>query len=249
MTPELQIAVDNLYQLFAAYPPNPRMSGSPLYGDLEAWNRELMGKPLRELTSDNLSRYTAKAMTTWGQVENFKYFLPRIFELTAIFEPPTDVWVILGKLEYAGWNNWPVAEKESINEFLLCLWISLLDDESSSARLHFMDYFTALVRYYPGLAALLKCWEKNQRRTSHLHLAYFVVQEASHLFDQHVLRGFQDQKEPVAELRQWLVTEATRSRLEEAFWAETHPEHAEQLSWAEQIIAQQIRRQKEIDGC
>lgn len=83
MTSRLKNSIKELYETFEIYHSGPKMKGSPLYHDLEKWNDDLFSKPLNELNQDDLSRYTGKAMTTWGNANDYKHFLPRIFELTA----------------------------------------------------------------------------------------------------------------------------------------------------------------------
>ena len=43
-------------------------------------------KQLRQLNGDDLSRYAFKAMTTWGDIEDFKYYLPGIFSAKIIID-------------------------------------------------------------------------------------------------------------------------------------------------------------------
>jgi hypothetical protein len=60
-------------------------------------------------------------MTTWGDVNHFKHFLPRVFEL--VWELGVDLSTIFGKLEYASWRTWPVAEQAAVRQFLRAFWI------------------------------------------------------------------------------------------------------------------------------
>ena len=64
----------------------------------------LHSKQLRELEDEDLARYAFKAMTTWGDVNDYKHYLPRIFELSAKRELLVDTFVTLGKLEYGKWT-------------------------------------------------------------------------------------------------------------------------------------------------
>ena len=67
-------------------------------------------QPLRALDSQDLEQYAFKALTTWGTVEDYKYFLPRIIEMT------------LGKLAYGDFASWPLHERQAIEDFLLDAW-------------------------------------------------------------------------------------------------------------------------------
>lgn len=90
--------------------------------------KKLSSKSLRFLEEEQLSRYASKTMTTWGTENDFKYFLPRIFELTATSDFIVDTFVILGKLEYANWKTWPPNEYHAVKNFLFEWAVSILHD-------------------------------------------------------------------------------------------------------------------------
>lgn len=74
MTEKLKNSVEKLYETFEKYHSGPTMIGSPNYDDLRTWNRLIFKKPLRELDEDDLSRFTGKAITTWGNANDYKHF-------------------------------------------------------------------------------------------------------------------------------------------------------------------------------
>ena len=90
------------------------MNGSPLY-DLDEWNRSLFSKPLPNLTSEDLSRFAGKAISTWGDTNDLKHFLPRLFELTAFLDTPYDVGILYQKLQDGGFQTWEAGEQYAIN--------------------------------------------------------------------------------------------------------------------------------------
>ena len=53
--------------------------------------------------------------STWGMVDEFKHFLPRLLELTAMGALLTEGEIILGKLSQAGWQAWPADEQASLS--------------------------------------------------------------------------------------------------------------------------------------
>ncbi|UII24901.1 hypothetical protein LVD15_16505 [Fulvivirga maritima] len=121
MTKKLKHSIENLYKDFEKYKATD-MTGNPLYEDLSEWNQDLLSKPLRELNEDNLSRFTGKVLTSWGSVNDYKHFLPRIFELTAYLRTPYEVWIVLQKLILAEFQNWADEEKNGIYGFMVALW-------------------------------------------------------------------------------------------------------------------------------
>jgi len=121
MTNEFKIAIEELYKTFSKYPFKSEIEGCPCCVS-NSDKATLHSKKLRELEDEDLSYYAFKAMTTFGDLEDFKHYLPRIFELTAKRKLVVDTFVILGKLEYGNWNTWNKDEKDTINNFLKAWW-------------------------------------------------------------------------------------------------------------------------------
>ena len=61
-------------------------------------------------------------MSTWGDVNDYKYYLGRIFELTTQRELIVDTFVTLKKLEDGKWREWELKEQQAITEFLAAWW-------------------------------------------------------------------------------------------------------------------------------
>jgi len=121
MPTEFEIAIEQLYKTFEKYPFKSTIDGCPCCvsdSDIST----LHSKQLRELEDEDISRYAFKAMTTWGDVNDFKYYLPRIFELAATRKLIVDTFVILGKLDYGNWKEWEIDEQNSILQFLKAWW-------------------------------------------------------------------------------------------------------------------------------
>ena len=103
-------AVEKLYTVFSRYPLRKHVEGCPCC--VNETDKDLLeSKPLRQLTLSDLGRYAFKAMTTWGDENDFRHFLPRIFELlVSDGELGWDEEVMLGKLAIAEWKRWPEDE-------------------------------------------------------------------------------------------------------------------------------------------
>ena len=217
------------------------MAGSSAYRNLDQWNRDLFYKSLHELDEDDLSRFTGKAMTTWGEVEDYKHFLPRIFELTAIYKTPYEIWIAFDKLEYGDWNNWDPQEQEAICEYMIALFENLLNDESEAAGRNFEDYFTAIFNFYPDFNSLLKLWDVFDTKASFKHLSTFIVEQANSIFEKGKVSGFLDSDKNLTELKGWLLRKELKKKIEQAYFKYEQEEFAENLSWAEQILDNQLK--------
>ncbi|MFK7772906.1 MAG: hypothetical protein AB8F94_12230 [Saprospiraceae bacterium] len=153
MITEFEIAIEELYKIFSKYPLKSKIEGCPCCVK-EADKTSLHSKKLRELEDEDLSYYAFKAMTTFGDLEDFKYFLPRIFELSAKRKLIVDTFVVLGKLEYGDWLNWDQEEKNIINKFIHAWWKYDINNH---------EYFDTeilieLSKLIKDLSEMLDCW-------------------------------------------------------------------------------------------
>jgi hypothetical protein len=237
VTERLQENIEQLYAVFSKYPGNVQMKGSPLYGDLEKWNRDLFSKPLRELTADDLSRFSGKVITTWGEVNDLKHFLPRILELTALLKPPYMIWVTFDRFEMSGWKSWPAEEYEAIKTYMLCLWDNLLSDESEKAEWEFDNYFSTLAHFYPGFEDLLAAWNKNTSKAATKHLGKYVYDQKYILFNKKYISGLHNKNENIKAFQSWLLSDQVIGRLEQGYFLYANEEFAETLSWAEKMLS------------
>ena len=79
----------------------------------------LLTTPLQTLTGQQLWRYVSGVFLTVGGEADFRYFLPRILDIS-VTDPANanDSEIVLGKLALANWRMWNIKEQEVIEEFL-----------------------------------------------------------------------------------------------------------------------------------
>lgn len=79
----------------------------------------LLSTPLREITGRQISRYVSGVFLTVGSETDFRYFLPRILELSA-YDGGNAFFteVVVGKLGQANWKEWLQSERHAIEQFL-----------------------------------------------------------------------------------------------------------------------------------
>src|SRR5579859_1859467 len=174
-TSELRDSIENLYEVFGAY---------PLRADTEACScchspsdeKRLHAKPLRLLTADDLRLYATDALLVWGGTDDFKHFLPRAFELlVAHGDEFVDPQVALRKLYHAEWGTWPDVERKSVRRFSSAAWSALLDSEPCEPYGQEMDdWVCGLAQSEPELSPYLKSWLEAETETAGLNLAAFI---------------------------------------------------------------------------
>jgi hypothetical protein len=120
----LDEAAERLYDAFGDVPRPQRVEGCPHCVRRDE-DLPLVSRQLRELSAEDLSRYTAKATSTWGTAADFRYFAPRVLDLTA---NGTMAWpgfeIVCGKLDQAGLRTW--TQQPAVEEFLRAFWTATL---------------------------------------------------------------------------------------------------------------------------
>ncbi|TDC47161.1 hypothetical protein E1281_26660 [Actinomadura sp. KC345] len=166
-------ALDDLYDAFADVPHPVALDGCPCCV-APGEGRPLLARPPRVLTAEDLARYAAKAMSTWGGPEEFRYFAPRLMELAAedAFGWP-DVEVVFRKLGQAQWQDWP--QRDAVVAFFHAFWTRTL--ASHPARPSAATALCALAGAEPDMSHYLDEWGALASEPALRHLHAFVSEE------------------------------------------------------------------------
>lgn len=220
----LAVAIEHLYEVFATYPLSPHVTGCPCCVG-EADDALIHSAPLRQLKPDALARYAFKAMTTWGTVDDFRHFLPRIFELVSVDGGGSwiDPEVVFGKLRYGDWDRWPAHERRAIEAYFKAQWLDVLG--------RFPHPFGAdhALRCIGCAAAdmtpYLKHWNISGSRAAACHFADFlewnacgVRLEPTEIWELSSA-WWSDRPEQARQVRDWMVADERLEELERAFFA------------------------------
>ncbi len=221
----LHAAIEALYAAFARYPLRPRVEGCPCCvdeGDVE----RLHGRPLRALTADDLGNYAFSALYTWGTLDDFKHFLPRLLELVA-HEPEwwVDPEVVTGRLSYAGWRDWPEPERAAIEAYFGALWrFVLVADPGEAGARHIAvgSGLCAIAQAADELGPFLDQWRRacHEETAALWHLARYVNGNAAALFQKGKLDGsfWREREGPMGRVIAWLLDPLTAAALERGFF-------------------------------
>ncbi len=119
--PDLNEAVEAMYRVFECPPPATIPGCRHCLDDTEIGR--LLTTRLRETSPDDLGTYASSVFLTVGSTSDFRYFLPRIFEVAV----NTPSWFpgpeILGRaLASAGWLAWRAGEAGAVRE-VLAAWL------------------------------------------------------------------------------------------------------------------------------
>lgn len=119
-------AVEHLLTVFGQVRRPERVEGCPhCVGPEES--RLLLDRPVRFIEPDVLAPYAFGAITMWGDVAEFRYFVPRLLECAAAdaFGFP-DPQIVFTKLALAGWLEWRGDERAAVETLLAAWWADTL---------------------------------------------------------------------------------------------------------------------------
>lgn len=178
--------------------------------------QHLANLPLRSLTHSDLDLYAFKAITSWGTQQDFKHFLPRLLELALddllAFSLPE---VLLGKLQLAGWHEWPTLERQAVKAVLLALWRGELNrpgnfpDEDRIATL-----LAGLAAAGESLTPYLHVWQTEKGELPTLHLARLVSFHADSIMTSGVVYLWDEPDRASQEVVSWIRSDAVLRILE-----------------------------------
>lgn len=160
--------IEELYAAFSTYTFKPGFKErcSPLTPPMDE-EIELLKKPLRELSEEDLGRFPGKGIYTWGDMEDYKYFFPRLTELVALL--PLPEWFedfYFYKFEHLDFLNWPDTEKAVTLKAVEQYFIFKITSEATYSITHLSIIINLL-----GIEKVMHLWEADTTVRS----AYFLA--------------------------------------------------------------------------
>lgn len=185
--------------------------------------RRIPGVPLPELSDEHLAHFAFKAMTTWGSVEDYKHFLPRILEHACNGAPwPGYSWpTITRKLRYAHWEEWTNDERGALQALARALWEPTLARAPDCAVHTPSDVLELIYSLRGEVDAELDAWGRSTELKAAIHLADLLLGTST--FDDANLR---------ARVATWLRDSARARQLEYSFERGYETPYADRLAFA-----------------
>jgi hypothetical protein len=253
MTPELQAAIENAYRVFGRY----HLSGGVVVCNCNCCvhpdnQKRLIGTPLREISCELLAEYTNSAHG-WDNdkiADDFRYFLPRYFELIAQGEIPTNSWepstlARLGDAHYQ--TQWDEKEAAAIDRYFKALFAAqlvspitcrviaatgIIDCDGADIRQTLMIIANAGAEVAP----LLEIWDAATAREADLRVG--AIAYRINVLDPERFSAWEHRSEATYRaLLAWLGRWETVCRVEAACLREEDPTAASLLSMAEQVLS------------
>ncbi|GAL86123.1 hypothetical protein Hsw_1577 [Sporocytophaga myxococcoides] len=230
MTKELELSIERLYSTFSRYPFRSEIDGCPCCVS-ESDKEKLHTKKLRSLEEEDLSRYAFKAITTWGDVEDFKHFLPRILELLSTTNFIVNTFVVLGKVNYGNWTSWPGDEQTAIKEFLISWWTDSVKHKTYFDKEAFVEIYKLL----GDIELLINKWVLSFEDNSFITYIDLVINYYKDLL--YGKKSFKEiDKETIDKVLAWINDR--KGMIEKGFFyfEKVDPEFAEEVSRALYIV-------------
>lgn len=124
----LDLAMRELYAAFSKYPKPRQMAVGPARRDAAkiAWPA-MERTALRQLSGDDLFTFAHAAIDDWGELNDFKHFLPRMLELCAQGDSRIPREKVTAKIAQGFWLDWPENEKQALTNFGVAWWQQALE--------------------------------------------------------------------------------------------------------------------------
>jgi hypothetical protein len=217
---DLDRALEALYAAFSRYPlPAKTEVCDHCVSDEQV--RATRAAPLRMLTATALGPYAGHALYTWGDVEEFKHYLPRLLELLILEELDGFFHAesLMGRVGVS-WGGWRQPEQEAVIGTVGAWWRHTLNHYPQDVDVMMMIEIIA-DDLELGLAPYLAEWESNTTEAAARHMAWLVrdfTVSVAHSAGWYVL------------LDNWIRGTAPAVILERAFFSTGSPEVAQELS-------------------
>jgi hypothetical protein len=238
MAPGLDDSIEALYRVFERYPLRPSTEPCPHCHD-PGEEGVLHEHLLRDLTAQQLSGFAGEALTVWGDVVDFKHFLPRIMEITVskhTFDWP-DTESLFGRLAYGRWREWPSDEQQAVEQFLHAYWRDGLGRYPTSDDIGSM--LTAIAATDVDLTPFLDWWIEQPGEEPLRHLAEFAELHGPLLLARgRIANAFWGAKQrPAADVVvSWIASGRPRERLVDGFFTAASAAIEEALSNAVRVL-------------
>lgn len=131
---DLDAAIEHLYSTFSRYGVGRAVHGCPHCIDPKrGW--DLAMAPLRRVPRELLRDYAVDSLWLWGTADDFKHFVPAIWERITKGDLGADPQTVYSKLPHAGWRSWPEVEQAAVVHVTAAWLEAILAGQSGWARI------------------------------------------------------------------------------------------------------------------
>lgn len=222
----LKESIEGVYNAFQQYSIRGNLRGRSCpccVSDDEV--QQLLQTPLNMLSAEQLEEYLRKAVSTFGDVDDFKYFLPRILELMTVPNASLiDDFLTFEKLNYTEWEMWNANESMAIEQYITSLFKSTLF--TATGQFEFETVLCLALKYVPT-DTILRIWKNHLTETSLRYITIFVWNGCSAMELNNAVRN---------KMLMWLRQAEVREAITKVYFSTTHPVEQDIISMAYTMI-------------
>jgi hypothetical protein len=231
-TPALAAAIETLYRTFRRYELRSN-TGACSCHHTEQDELRIHSKPLNKLSESDLRQYAMDAIYIWGTGEDFKHFIPRLFELLTVASDPADKFAhpadVFTKLNYDSWcsthwRTWPEEEQSAIEDYFAAVWDAVLNSNLEDLPFDGAHaWIEAIAQAEHDLSNYLDHWMAAPSPNAHRNLALMIVQGGLPNTKSPSGGYWAGHREQWQQLNDWLRHPEVKQKLSNAFekWSES----------------------------
>jgi hypothetical protein len=222
-------ALDVLYKVFSDYPFRRNMPCC-IPHCMDQADLDVMGSiALREISAEQIKPFASNLNTTCGEREDFKFVLPRLFELSSddkLDWPERDL--VCSWLRTEDLPSWPVSEQHAVIGFLDAWWARELSENPDAVT----ETFEALGCTGIDVRRWMNCWSEARP----VSLADWIANNMTSIWSGTYGNAFADDRPLIGHIKEFLEDPKTAAALERAFHATNNIEEQDILSLAEHCL-------------
>lgn len=222
-TPELAANIETLYRVFQKYELQRGTGPCPCCHSPQD-EHSVRHKPLNKLSSRDLQQYAMDAIYTWGSGDDFKHFLPRLFELLiAKGDGLVHAAAVFAKLSYESccsthWRTWPEDEQNAVSNYFQAAWEAVLNSDPSDLPFDgAYGWIEAIAQVEHDLSKYLARWLTVDSPNATRNLALTILNEGVPNTSSPTGGYWADHRQQWEQLNDWLRRHEVRQKLVNGF--------------------------------
>lgn len=209
MNPSLQQSIESVYAAFQDVPRPVHIDGCCID---DKGISILLSKPLRHLSPDDLTHYSASIFLTVGDIPDFLYFLPRILE---ILSSDSHWWpdpeVVTKAIQTSEFDSWPQHRQKAVLDYFDSVLNNLLISGDDIGSID--SWICALGRLFPDITGYLSRISRHPKRV----VEYYEVNSEQLIKGKLANSFWDDAPETQSQVIEWFNSPAIRKTIDKVY--------------------------------
>jgi len=242
----LEDAIEGLYVAFSRYP--LAADTMPCSGCHTSNANDLLhAEPLRNLEWKHLREYARDALFVWGGLEDFKHFLPRIFDLLLNASdwrqhtPSPES--VFRKFRYSEWRSWPQEEQAAVERMLQAVWETVRSNPAIEGGYIDVDlWLCSICQCEDDLGPYLDQWMEDERLSASWALSSLILGSTiAYTGTDHSMPVWENDEAKDAKIQEWFKLPHSG-----AWWKHCDKQYAQLQDWVRSPAALEKLRRAEV---